>query len=899
MEKSTRFPPSIRVLFSVLVGLVLWSCLGTVDPKEPRTIDIAITEKNDSLLLFDSLEILLHSQDNSVLQVILRGKLKSRDQLLNIPLNAGIGDSFTVSIKGFKGGKLAMDKQVDVSGSNEFVVKEIPIQKDTAIVKPDTIPVKPDTIPVKPDTIPVKPLPPVLEATADTTIHEGQLVVLTVKLTNATDSAVDIKSESLPKGSSFRMNGRFQGEFSWRPDFDQSQAMDYAVTFSVKAGISVLEKTVRIKVLNTNRAPAFSPIKNQVAKENERLAFAILATDLDGNGGLVISIDSLPRGSIFSKDTFSWTPEYNQAGNYSLKFTVTDGDLKDSQSVAVTVGDYNRPPDIEVGDTTIAENDSLALRVFTTDPDGQAPKLKATGLPQGSELRAIDSLQGEWIFSWKPSYTQGKSIPYEVAFVSSDDSLKTTKTIKIAVKNVNRPPTASAGKDSSITINDIISLRGMASDPDDPVTKMEWDIGGSGSFVRVSKADTNIKAPSSALPAFICVFKVTDGDGATAIDSVLFKVTAETPIAKVGADTTVDPGKEIRLKGTATDDGKLVEKSWSCNGSAALSPSIDGNEAVLKIGGKDDSLYTCIFKVVDDDGMSSADTIQVKAKLNWTMATDSAAFRGRDGAATVVFKDRMWVIGGSSFDGERFSDIWSSADGKSWRLETDVAECLPRYGHTVLEFGGKLWLVGGAAPIGSSIFKSQSDIWSSFDGVSWTRVKDSAGFTPRENHSAVVFDNKMWIMGGQDTRKVAKTLGDTWYSADGANWVLANATAFPPRVYHKSVVTSGKIWIVGGFQKSDILSSQDGTTWINQEIQKPFYPATHFFQVTVHAGQIWAWEDNQVWLTSDMSTWGESTASAPFVGRLAPLVYHGKLWCFGGLTKGTKVVHSVWSNTPN
>jgi dihydrofolate reductase len=527
------------------------------------------------------------------------------------------------------------------------------------------------------------------------------------------------------------------------------------------------------------------------------------------------------------------------------------------------------------------------------------PKLSATGLPLGSKLRAIDSLQGEWIFSWKPSYTQGNGAPYEIAFVSYDDSLKTTRTAKITVKNVNRLPIASAGKDTSLTINDIISLKGVASDPDGPISKMEWDIGGNGNFARVSKPDTNIKAPASALAAFICVFKVTDSDGATAMDSVSFKVTADTPVVKVGADTTVDPGKEFHLKGTATDDGKIIEKSWSCNGSAVLSPSIDGSETVLKISEKDDSTYNCIYKVVDDDGMFSADTIKVKAKLNWTMATDSAAFRVRDGAATVVFKDRMWVIGGSSYDGERFSDIWSSADGKSWRLETDVAECLPRYGHKVLEFGGKLWLIGGSAPIGGSIFKSQSDVWSSFDGVSWTRVKDSAGFTPRQNHSAIVFDNKMWIMGGQDTRKAAITLGDSWYSVDGTNWVLGNATAFPPRVYHKSAVLNGKIWVVGGFQKSDILSSQDGATWKNEEIQKPFYPATHFFQVTIHAGQVWAWEDNQLWLSSDLSTWGESTTSAPFVGRLAPLVYHGKIWCFGGLTKGTKVVHSVWSNTPN
>ena len=104
---------------------------------------------------------------------------------------------------------------------------------------------------------------------------------------------------------------------------------------------------------------------------------------------------------------------------------------------------------------------------------------------------------------------------------------------------------------------------------------------------------------------------------------------------------------------------------------------------------------------------------------------------------------------------------------------------------------------------------------------------------------------------------------------------------------------------MGGFEHSDILYSQDGITWTNYDIGQPFYPDAHFFQIAVHAGQVWAWEDNHVWMSPDLSIWGESTVSAPIVGRLAPLVYHGKLWCFGGKTQGSTVVHSVWYNTPN
>ncbi|MDQ2999958.1 MAG: hypothetical protein M3Y08_01665 [Fibrobacterota bacterium] len=104
------------------------------------------------------------------------------------------------------------------------------------------------------------------------------------------------------------------------------------------------------------------------------------------------------------------------------------------------------------------------------------------------------------------------------------------------------------------------------------------------------------------------------------------------------------------------------------------------------------------------------------------------------------------------------------------------------------------------------------------------------------------------------------------------NWTKVTDPAGFPRGNHSAAVFKNKIWVVGAYEKSDILSSQDGITWTKHEIQKPFYPNAHFFQVTVHAGKGWSWEDNQVWLSSDLSTWGKSTASAPFVGRLAPTI---------------------------
>ena len=43
-----------------------------------------------------------------------------------------------------------------------------------------------------------------------------------------------------------------------------------------------------------------------------------------------------------------------------------------------------------------------------------------------------------------------------------------------------------------------------------------------------------------------------------------------------------------------------------------------------------------------------------------------------------------------------------------------------------------------------------NDVWYSSNGASWTQATSSAGWTGREGPTSVVFDNKMWVMGGYD-----------------------------------------------------------------------------------------------------------------------------------------------------
>jgi hypothetical protein len=72
--------------------------------------------------------------------------------------------------------------------------------------------------------------------------------------------------------------------------------------------------------------------------EGQPIEFTVSATDPEGDP-LTFSASNLPEGANFdaATATFSWTPRYDQAGVYVVRFEVSDGTLSDFEDVTITV----------------------------------------------------------------------------------------------------------------------------------------------------------------------------------------------------------------------------------------------------------------------------------------------------------------------------------------------------------------------------------------------------------------------------------------------------------------------------------------------------------------------------------------------------------------------------------
>ena len=292
--------------------------------------------------------------------------------------------------------------------------------------------------------------------------------------------------------------------------------------------------------------------------------------------------------------------------------------------------------------------------------------------------------------------------------------------------------------------------------------------------------------------------------------------------------------------------------------------------------------------------------------VNWTQATANANWTARYNFRAIVFDGKMWVMGGNNGDPSYtdYNDVWYSTDGINWIEATDNASWIPRQAFELLVFDNKMWVIGGFDE--SNVL---NDVWYSSDGVNWTEATSNANWTARMRFGALTYDNKMWVMGGMDG--VFSALNDVWYSSDGVNWTEATSNADWYYRYHfSSLVFDNKMWVIagrdGGVGKS-VWYSTNGINW-TEATSSPDFDARYGFASTILDNKMWIMGGygespmNDVWYSTNGINWTQAVNIADWSARsyFKALAYDNKLWVMGGSTDGgTTALNDVWYSNPN
>jgi hypothetical protein len=273
------------------------------------------------------------------------------------------------------------------------------------------------------------------------------------------DGKLVYSASNLPEGATLDAN---TGNLSWTPGF--LQAGEYSVSFKVTdTGNLSNEQTVLVTITDLNRIPVINEIAAQNVDENSNLSFKISASDQDSDNELAFTANNLPEGATFdpANQTFSWVPGFEQEGNYTVGFMVSDAKENVTTEVSITVNNVNRAPVIEdPGAQRVNENESLSFVVNATDEDrGTELSYEASGLPEGASFNGQTRM-----FTWKPTFEQAGE--YQLKLNVSDGQDTAEKTVNITVDNVNRTPSISGSGAEDVRAGETIDISFSGNDPD-------------------------------------------------------------------------------------------------------------------------------------------------------------------------------------------------------------------------------------------------------------------------------------------------------------------------------------------------------------------------------------------------------------------------------------------------
>jgi hypothetical protein len=198
-----------------------------------------------------------------------------------------------------------------------------------------------------------------------------------------------------------------------------------------------------------------------------------------------------------------------------------------------------------------------------------------------------------------------------------------------------------------------------------------------------------------------------------------------------------------------------------------------------------------------NDIWNSADGIQ------WEPVADTVPWGPRVLQHTVVFDGYIWVMGGQTLPQFApapellYGDVWRSRDGISWERVLDHAPWSPRglIGGSAV-FQDRMWIIGGGTyqmPTHQRIY--YNDVWSSADGRDWRQHTAAAAWSPRQFHEVAAFDGRLWVLEGCDRNG---NFRDSWHSANGVDWMQLPQSPWAARHAASLYIYHDALWMVAG-----------------------------------------------------------------------------------------------------
>ena len=304
-------------------------------------------------------------------------------------------------------------------------------------------------------------LPPVFKDTAtfELEIEEGRSLELTVQAEDPNGDPVVVYARNLLQNADF---DPVTSRFTFRPGF--TQAGSYGFLLVATDGNLSTSRMLSVRVKDSDIPPLILPLADQEIFEGGQLTFVVTAVD-SGGDALSYEAASLPRGASLDPLTgnFLFTPDYNQAGSYSIPVRVKDpaGNIAET-TLSITVKNTNQPPRLTfIPNQFVQSGEEIELLISAVDPDGDSLNFDF----QSSQLSSALFNKQSQIFT----FTAGaEPDSFQGLFIVSDpgDAADSQLVTFAVIPPDNQPPQIESIAEQYYREGDTVSIWVAAQDPE-------------------------------------------------------------------------------------------------------------------------------------------------------------------------------------------------------------------------------------------------------------------------------------------------------------------------------------------------------------------------------------------------------------------------------------------------
>jgi len=237
---------------------------------------------------------------------------------------------------------------------------------------------------------------------ADLTLNAGGSITLNVVATDTGGGAITLTS-SLPSFATLNTpttgTGQVATTLTITPAAGDVGAHSASITATTSGQTATEDFTITVAASDSNQPPRVTAPAVETVAEGSVLSFTVTAADADAEAITALNVVNAPSGATFTPNgtftsgTFTWTPGFDQAGEYDVIFVASNAQV-DSVTTHISVANTDRPVTLQaMPDLTLAEGDSATVNVVATDLDADSMTVTAT-LPAFATLNAQTTSSG-------------------------------------------------------------------------------------------------------------------------------------------------------------------------------------------------------------------------------------------------------------------------------------------------------------------------------------------------------------------------------------------------------------------------------------------------------------------------------------------------------------------------